>query len=160
MYNMLIPTRKMKPAGTIKYQLEKGIVCQAPGCGENLTIYEGAGSDSYCNTHQLRMKEHGGMARPDRPYTFHKSWCCAWCNYDPREDKRFDRMTDEVKKLSAQSATLICDHIITRQKGKLLGWTDEKIDAPENIQTLCQICEKIKSAEEGDWLREREILED
>jgi hypothetical protein len=53
----------------------------------------------------------------------------------------------------AQLATLICDHIVTQQRAEKLGWTFDQIHGPANIQTICQICDKIKSAKEGDWYR-------
>lgn len=153
--NMLL-TRKMKKPGTVKSQMERGASCQAPGCCEPLTVFEGEGSNCYCNDHQLKLKENGGMARGDRGYTFHKEWNCKWCNYDPREDRRFERLTDPVKKLRAQSGSLICDHIVTQRRAKILGWTNDQIHGPDNIQTLCQICEKIKSTEEDDYDSTRE----
>ena len=148
---MLVPSRKIKKPSIIKSQVDRGLVCQAPGCCEPVTMFEGDGSDSYCNTHQLKLKGNGGLARPDRGYTFHKEWNCKWCGYDPREDQRFDRITDPVKKLRAQSASLICDHIVRQKLARQLGWTEDQIHGPDNIQTLCQICEKIKNSEEDDW---------
>ena len=140
----------LKPPKTIKEQVEKGLICRAPGCTSHRTIYKGEGGE-YCRDHQLKLME--GLARSDRPYTLHKKWCCDWCNYNPKEDRRFDRMTDAIQKDRAQRATLICDHIVRRADAKAMGWTDEQIDDVSNIQTLCQICDKIKSSEEDDWHR-------
>lgn len=143
---------KIKSDAAIRKQVDEGLVCNAPGCTHPRTMYKGIGED-YCRTHQLALKENGGMARVDRPYTFHKHYCCEWCGFDPKTDSRFDRLTDPKKKASAQSGSLICDHIVARAKAEKLGWTEEQINSKENIQTLCQICEKIKSAEEDDWLQ-------
>jgi hypothetical protein len=141
---------KRKSPTQIKEQVDKGLTCRAPGCSDSLTIFKGIGED-YCRQHQMHLSENGGLARADRPYTFHKKWSCDWCGYTPKEDARFDRIADPVRKDRGIRATLICDHIVRRADCKAMGWTDEQIDAPENIQTLCQICDKVKSAEEDDW---------
>lgn len=144
---------KLKKSSVVNEQLASGKVCQVPGCNEPLTIFSGLGQSRYCRHHQLQMIGNGGLAKEGRSYTFHKKWQCAHCGYDPREDSRFDKMINpEIKKM-AQRATLICDHIVKQELAKKLGWDDDKIHGPDNIQTLCQICEKIKSAESGDWHR-------
>ena len=137
-----------KSNAVIQEQVEKGYICRAPGCTAHRTIYKGEGAE-YCRDHQLKLME--GLARSDRQYTLHKQWCCDWCRYNPKEDPRFDRMKDPIQKDRAQRATLICDHIVRRADAKAMGWTDEQIDDVSNIQTLCQICEKIKSSEQDDW---------
>lgn len=146
-------TAKLKNPAVIKRQVLGGHKCTAPGCTEDITIYKGAGEGIYCRDHQLMLLENGGIAKPERPYTFHKKWSCSWCGYDPREDARFDRIADPKIKKQAQRATLICDHIVKQELAEKLGWSFDKIHGPDNIQTLCQICEKIKSAEAGDWHR-------
>jgi hypothetical protein len=138
----------LKSTSAIREQVEKGYTCRAPGCTEHRTIYKGEGAE-YCRGHQVKLME--GLARADRPYTLHKKWCCDWCEYNPKEDKRFGRMTDPIQKDRAQRATLICDHIVRRADARAMGWTDDQIDDVSNIQTLCQICDKIKSSEEDDW---------
>lgn len=144
---------KVKSPAAIKQQVLGGHKCTAPGCTESVTIYKGTGESIYCRDHQLQLIENGGLAKPNRPYTFWKKHTCEWCDYDPWKDSRFDRLTDPKKKHQAQRATLICDHIVKQELAEKLGWAYEKIHGPDNIQTLCQICEKIKSAEDGDWYR-------
>lgn len=146
---------KVKSPAAIKQQVLGGLKCTVPGCDNDVTIYKGAGETIYCRDHQLMMIENGGLAKPNRPYTFHKKWKCSnpKCNYDPRDDPRFDDIEDPKIKHQAQRATLICDHIVTQQMGERLGWTLDQIHGPDNIQTLCSICDKIKSAQSGDWHR-------
>ena len=146
-------TAKLKNPVIIKRQVLGGHKCIAPGCTKDVTIYKGAGESTHCRDHQLMMVENGGLAKAGRLYTLHKQWLCVWCGYDPREDARFDRIIDPKIKKQAQRATLICDHIIKQELAVKMGWTFDQIHGPENIQTLCQICEKIKSAEAGDWHR-------
>lgn len=149
-----------KAASQIKEELERGLKCRAPSCNEPLTIYKGVGEEC-CRHHQMHLRENGGLARLDRPYTFHKKWCCDWCGYDPRDDgKRFDRIKDPVRKDRGMRATLICDHIVRKSDAAAMGWTAEQIDSKENIQTLCQLCEKVKSAEEDDWNKNTRELDE
>ena len=42
-----------------------------------------------------------------------------------------------------------CDHIISKAKGKALGWTDERIDDPSNLQAINSDCHKRKTVEEN-----------
>lgn len=146
-------TAKVKSPAAIKQQVLGGHKCTVPGCANDVTIYRGVGESIYCRDHQLQLIENGGLAKANRPYTFHKQWCCSHCGYDPREDRRFDRIEDPKIKKMAQRATLICDHIVTQQRAEKLGWTFDQIHGADNIQTICGICDKIKSAEEGDWYR-------
>lgn len=144
---------KVKSPAAIKQQVLGDHKCTAPGCTDSVTIYKGVGESIYCRHHQMMLIENGGLAKANRPYTFWKKWSCSHCKYDPREDQRFDRLLDPKVKHRAQRATLICDHIVTQQRAEKLGWTFDQIHGPDNIQTICQICDKIKSAEEGDWYR-------
>jgi hypothetical protein len=138
----------LKATSAIKEEVAKGLICRAPGCNDHRTIYKGEGSE-YCRPHQLKLME--GLARADRAYTLHKKWSCDWCGYNPKEDLRFDRITDPVKKDRGQRASLICDHIVRRADAKAMGWTEEQIHDVTNIQTLCVICDNVKGAENDDW---------
>lgn len=150
---------QLKNPSAIKKQVLGGHKCSVPGCKDDVTIYKGTGESIYCRHHQMMLIENGGLAKSNRPYTFWKKPHCEWCGYDPWKDKRFDRMKDPKIKHQAQRATLICDHKVSQQAGEKMGWTEDQIHGPDNIQTLCQICEKIKSAEAGDWHRLESVEE-
>ena len=152
-------TARLKNSSVIKQQVLNGHKCTVPGCTDDVTIYKGTGESIYCRHHQMMLIENGGLAKPNRPYTFWKKHNCEWCGYEPWQDKRFDRIKDPKIKRQAQRATLICDHIVSQQAGEKMGWTNDQIHGPNNIQTLCQICEKIKSAESGDWHRMEDLEE-
>lgn len=151
-------TARLKSTSSIKSQVLNNHKCTVPGCNDDVTIYKGAGESLYCRYHQMMLIENGGLAKPNRPYTFWKKYTCQNpnCNYSPWEDKRFDEIEDPKIKHQAQRATLICDHIVKQELAEKLGWDFDKIHGPENIQTLCQICDKIKSAKSGDWHRVRD----
>jgi len=134
---------KMKSFSAI--QQHAGRQCSMPGCYEDITMFKGKGESVYCRKHQLGLVEHGGLGRSDRPYTLNKEWCCSKCGYDPRTDPRFDAMLDPVMRNQAQRATIIGDHKLRSH--------DHGTDSRENIQTLCYVCNAIKSAEAKDWSR-------
>lgn len=118
-------------------------ICTIPGCCATVSEYTGPGSLSMCRHHQLKQKIYGGPSKNERKYTFHKEWQCSCCGYDPRTDSRFDCLTDTASYYSAVGSALVCDHIIRQ--------TDGGSDLKENIQTLCKICDLVKSATHKDW---------
>lgn len=48
------------------------------------------------------------------------------------------------------------DHIVSKAKGRLLGWTEAMIEADDNLQTICTEAHKVKTlAEQGKTLRQK-----
>ena len=133
---------QLKNERVIKEQRE--MVCRA--CGDQgLTLYQGPRQDSLCRACQLKDVEYEwGMGYHDRWHTYHRSWACEMCQYDPRQDVRLLRNDWTPKKQKTLwSSQLIGDHIIPRKSG---GG-----DTPDNIQTLCSACDAVKSMENNDW---------
>jgi 5-methylcytosine-specific restriction protein A len=123
-------------------RIEIGRKCTVPGCCNDLTAYLGPGSDTMCRDHQINLVGYGGTGYQGRDHTHHRKWKCDWCTYDPREDPRFDVITDPKVKLAAMRACLIADH----KERKADGGSDEE----GNIQTLCNVCNNIKTMMGGD----------
>lgn len=126
----------------IKEQRE--MLCRA--CGhQGLTIYQGPGQDGLCRDCQLKDAEYEwGLGYHGRWHTYHRSWECEMCQYDPRQDVRLLKKDWTPQKQKALwSSQLIGDHIIPRKSGG--------VDTPENIQTLCWVCNAVKSMENNDW---------
>lgn len=48
------------------------------------------------------------------------------------------------------------DHIFPKSKAKLLDWTDEQINHPNNLQTLCRCCHTYKTIKNGDGKSHRD----
>jgi len=119
--------------------------CKIPNCEEDITIFEGPGSELLCRSHQLMCKEYGEdcFGNPAEPHTFFRGWECEICGYDPRKDPRFDSIEDPFKKVTAMKTVMHGDHIIPRA----LGGTDEK----ENIRKICILCHVVKSVKENDY---------
>jgi hypothetical protein len=121
--------------------------CKIPNCEEDITIFEGPGSELLCRSHQLMCKEYGEdcFGNPAEPHTFFRGWVCSnlLCQYDPRNDPAFNEIENPYLKLTAMKYQMHGDHIIPRA----LGGTDAK----ENIQVLCKKCHDIKSFKNGDF---------
>lgn len=49
------------------------------------------------------------------------------------------------------------DHIVSKKKAERLGWTQEQIDAENNLQSINSDCHKRKTQEEMGNGRRREI---
>ena len=133
-----------EPKALSRIKREINLVCAIPGCGQALTTFLGPGSDSVCREHQINLSVYGGLGYHGRDYTHHRKWNCDWCGWDPRTDPRFDRIEDLGTKLSAQRACLIGDHKERRADGGL--------DTEDNIQTLCNTCNNIKTMMNGDTI--------
>jgi len=123
--------------------LKNNMLCSIPGCNEQLTMFEGVGSNSLCREHQLKDTDCGGMGRLDRPHTYHRDWICTGCGYDVREDPRIKAITDPILKDRAMRMYMHGDHIVRRADGG--------DDSADIINALCTMCHNIKTATEEDW---------
>lgn len=136
---------KLKSQAALKEQYKHQYKCQLEDCCNDLTIFDGPGSDSYCRDHQLELVEYGGMGKADRPHTFYRGWVCEKCAYDPRTDPQFDDIEDPFHKLRCMRGVMHGDHLERKSDGGA--------DIAENIQTLCCRCHMIKTYKEKDYLK-------
>lgn len=141
------PTKdKMKSDSVLKEQVKSECKCRLEDCNNELTIFDGPGSDGYCRIHQLQLADYeGGMGKADRPHTFYRNWVCADCGYDPRIDPVFDDIEDPFHKAACMRATLEGDHQQLQQDGGK--------DINANIVTRCCRCHRIKTMKNKDYLK-------
>lgn len=141
----------IKSFNLIQEDEEQGRVCTVPACGKPLTMRKGPGDSKLCRDHQEQLREYGGMARLDKPYSFAKKWICDWCGYDPRTDPWFNNppipWDDEVHKNRAMRSMIVADHIERA--------TDGGSHAADNVQSLCQCCNTKKTILHKDYQRGR-----
>lgn len=119
------------------------IKCRLPYCNKLASKYKGKGS-YLCEHHQSLLREYGGPARSDRPWTFHKKKCCDVCGHNPWKHPMVKKIKDELIRDRVAWGMLIVDHIETQRDG---GEHHE-----ENTQTLCLDCNLIKSMLAGDMV--------
>lgn len=110
--------------------------CSLEWCDKPSSKYKGPGS-RLCEEHQSKMREFGGPARLDRPWTFNKKCTCDFCGFDPWKHKVVSKISNELVRDRVAWGMLIVDHIIPQ---KYNGG-----DRPENCQTLCLFCNQIKT---------------
>lgn len=110
--------------------------CSLDWCDKVSSPFKGPGS-RLCEEHQLLMREFGGPARLDRPYTFNKKCKCDFCNFDPWQHPVVQRITNNLVQDRVAWGMLIVDHIVPQ---KYLGGNH-----PDNCQTLCLDCNQIKT---------------
>jgi len=110
--------------------------CSLAYCNETSSKYKGYGS-RLCEHHQSLMREYGGPGRTDRPYTFHKNRHCECCGLDPWEHPMVKKIDDELVRDRVAWGMLIVDHLHTQRDGGC--------DSKHNVQTLCRMCDQIKT---------------
>lgn len=123
---------------------EVGSICMIDGCGQPLTHMQGPGSGVLCREHQIEQREYGGMGRIDRPWTFHRTWVCAECDYNALEDPRLSGVKDEMVKRRIARTLMHGDHNIKRK-------TDGGDNSRENVKSLCFVCHAVKTTIEEDF---------
>lgn len=118
-------------------------VCTLPYCDRPSSVYKGAGS-RLCEQHQSLLREYGGPARQDRPWTFNKKRSCELCGHDPWKHPKVQLIDSELIRDRVAWGMLFVDHIETQRDG------GSHCDA--NTQTLCLDCNMIKSTLAGDMV--------
>lgn len=125
-----------------KYQREHK-TCALPWCTRHKSKYLGHGK-SLCEQHQAMLREYGGPARLDRHWTFNKHSSCDCCGFDPWQQAHIQKISDPLIRDRVAWGMLIVDHIHTQQAGGS--------DHPANCQTLCLICNQLKTALSADTM--------
>ncbi len=120
-------------------------ICETLGVTEPLTHMTGPGSRKLCRTHQLLLREYGQLGRLDRPHTFHRSWECSECGYNPLTDPRLADVHDEMEKRRIGRILMHGDHEVRR--------TDGGNDSKQNIKSLCYVCHAKKTVLNKDYLK-------
>lgn len=119
------------------------VTCLLPWCNNTASKYKGPGSQC-CEEHQMLLREYGGPARLDRPYTFNKKTTCDFCGFDPWNHYLIKKINDPLIADRVAWGMLIVDHIHTQRDGGE--------DHPNNCQTLCLLCNTVKSSVSGDTM--------
>jgi len=142
---------KLKSSAVLKEQYRTAPTCMLEDCDNEISMYDGPGSNILCREHQLECVEYGGMGKPSRPHTFYRGWECNTCGYDPREDAAIMEIEDPYHQLRVARGVMHGDHIELKSKGGK--------DTAENINTLCCRCHMIKTYKEQDYLGKKQLTE-
>lgn len=112
------------------------INCILDFCNKPASKYKGVGSQ-LCEHHQSLLREYGGPARMDRPWTFQKKRYCEKCGHNPWEHSMVKQIDDELIRDRIAYGMLLVDHITAQRDG------GEHHSG--NTQTLCFDCNHIKT---------------
>ncbi len=138
---------KFKSQSILKEQIRLNLRCTVDGCNNELTMFDGPGSDILCRIHQLRLVEYGGAGKIDRLHTLHRQWVCSDCGKDVSLEvsKKYPELETTDPKLFNRLCRnrIIGDHIIRRADGG--------DDSEENLQSLCLDCNSDKTILNEDW---------
>jgi hypothetical protein len=141
---------KLKSQATLKEQYKRMCKCQLQDCNNDLTIFDGPGSDSLCREHQLQCVEYGGYGKLERPHTFHRSDVCSCCGQDINDDPRWEKaqqffgvILNEDEKHEIKRRYNHGDHNGVRK-------SDGGDDSAENISPMCSFCHWVKTVIKND----------
>jgi hypothetical protein len=141
---------RLKSQSVLKEQTRLNLKCCVDGCNNNISIFEGPGSDILCREDQLKLIEYGGYGRLDRLHTIHRDDVCSCCGQNVNDDPRWEKaqsffgviLTDQEK------------HEIKRRynhgdhNGKRKS--DGGDDSAENIAPMCSFCHWVKTVINND----------
>jgi hypothetical protein len=119
------------------------IKCKLEFCDNPATKYKGRG-ENLCEQHQAMLREYGGPARIDRPWTFQKKRYCEKCGHNPWDHPMVKSIDDELIRDRIAYGMLLVDHITAQRDGGQ--------HHAENTQTLCFDCNHVKTTLAGDSL--------
>jgi hypothetical protein len=139
-----------QPKTTGQLKKELGKVCKIDGCSNPLTQMKGPGSGVLCREHQIYQREYGEPGRIDRPHTFHRTWSCESCGYNPLEDPRLADIEDEMIKRTVGRVLMHGDHNKIRR-------ADGGDDSADNIKCLCYACHAKKTILERDHIKNKNV---
>lgn len=113
------------------------------GCG--CLVSDGTG---YCEAHQAERKAN--KFGDDRRGSRHeRGYGAAWDKRRVRILRRDRGLCQPCLQQGVVTKATQVDHIRNKAEAKAAGWTDEQIDADENLQSICTECHKVKTAAEA-----------
>jgi len=118
-----------------------------PFCNNATTLYAGPGQD-LCDEHRMMLKEYGGLAVLDKPYSFQRAYICEYCGVDVREQAEHHHQmlypevawqdVPDIRKNEIYRTLMDVDH----KDG------NHENNHPDNLQTLCKVCHGVKTVME------------
>jgi hypothetical protein len=144
---------RLKSTSMLKEQVRLQAKCKHKDCTNDLTIFDGPGSDLLCRLHQLELVEYGGYGKLSKLHTFHRRDVCECCGQDINDDPRwekaqkfFETILTEAQKSEVKRRYNHGDHNGLRK-------ADGGDDSAENIAALCSFCHWVKTVIFNDGRR-------
>lgn len=143
---------RLKSSSVLKEQVRLKAKCKHKDCTNDLSIFDGPGSDVLCREHQLELVEYGGYGKISRLHTFHRSDVCECCGQDINQDPRWakcieyfnftpgEKQYNQIKRHYNHG-----DHDFRRADGG--------DDTLENTNAFCSFCHWFKTVMNNDGRR-------
>ena len=117
--------------------------CRHVGCGQ--LVRDGSG---LCQAHQSD-KAVGKFADSRRGSRHERGYGTDWDKKRKRILSRDKGLCQTCLKRGKPRPARAVDHVINKAEARRRGWTDEQIEADENLQSICKTCHDAKTAEEA-----------
>ena len=125
--------------------------CELAGCNNLITPYTGLGSQTLCYVHQMKLREHGGPSRYDRPWTLHKEGTvCQSCGNDMAD--LYNNEKDPLVRVVKASRLMDADHKVPPKNIADKKKRSHSCNHKDNIMTICPNCHRKKTQDEQDYL--------
>ena len=118
--------------------------CRHRGC--NTLTRDATG---YCEAHRA---EAVGWTRSNQGSASERGYGSGWRKIRDWVMRRDAGLCQPCSKLGAISLAREVDHIVSKAQAKRLGWTEQQMDARENLQAICSTCHAVKTAREAQGL--------
>lgn len=115
--------------------------CTQPGCG--VLVRDGS---SRCPAHKVRA---GTFADERRGSRHERGYGSAWDKLRLQIIERDNGLCQPCLKRGRVHQGTHVDHIVNKVVARRLGWTDEQIDAPANLQCICRTAHRAKTQGEA-----------
>jgi len=119
--------------------------CTYPGCARGVQ-----GGGTRCSEHPYvnRFADKRRGSRQSRGYD------AAWERRRERVLYRDHGLCQCCLKRDQVTIATEVDHIVNKAEARRLGWTNEQIEADENLQAICNPCHVAKTAREARIARD------
>jgi 5-methylcytosine-specific restriction protein A len=115
-------------------------ICRKVGCGALID------APGYCARH---AKQATGWSRSNQGKTSaERGYDYAWQQRRKRILSR-DAGLCQIKGPKCTFVAREVDHIVNKAAARARGWSDEQIEADENLQAVCPCCHAAKTRAEG-----------
>lgn len=119
--------------------------CKHPGC-------RALSATGYCSAHEADRKI-GKFADPHRGSRHARGYGAEWERTRKRILRRDKGLCQPHLKQGKYRPAKQVDHIVSKAEARRRGWTEEMIEADENLQSICDDCHKQKTATEANQAR-------
>ena len=121
--------------------------CKHAGCGK--LVKDGSG---YCQAH-IDDRKIGKFADERRGSRHERGYDSQWDKARKRVLARDKGLCQVCRKYNRYRPAQQVDHITNKASAVAMGWTTQRIEADENLQSICKTCHEAKTQAESKLAR-------